>query len=103
MSEYDWPVDQTKVEVFPAINWFQEVFFCAKRVQDDLRDLRLREFFSQIQWDTVLDHAKEIRPSDENCCENIFIREAEKCFFFADIHQHVLIFTTPLHSVLNLC
>ena len=82
---------------------FRKFFFALKEFQDDLRDLRLREFFSQIQWDIVLDHAKEIRPSDENCCENISIREAEKCFFFADIHQHVLIFTTPLHSVLNLC
>ena len=92
-----------KLKFFRQLIDFRKFFFCAKRVQDDLRDLRLREFFSQIQWDTVLDHAKEIRPSDENCCENISIREAEKCFFFADIHQHVLIFTTPLHSVLNLC
>ena len=90
-----------KLKFFRQLIDFRK-FFCAKRVQDDLRDLRLREFFSQIQWDTVLDHAKEIRPSDENCCENISIREAEKCFFFAVIHQHVLIFTTLSHSVPNL-
>ena len=92
-----------KLKFFRQLIDFRKFFFALKEFQDDLRDLRLREFFSQIQWDIVLDHAKEIRPSDENCCENISIREAEKYFFFADIHQHVLIFTTPLHSVLNLC
>ena len=91
-----------KLKFFRQLIDFRKFFFALKEFKMTYATFDWENFFSQIQWDTVLDHAKEIRPSDENCCENISIREAEKCFFFADIHQHVLIFTTHLHSVLNL-